>query len=362
MIASSVPPLPCESPDSDMEAEPTQEKSLTSQSNQENSVDNEPSSSASKISRDASDQSYTSFSTLKRQSRNTQDEENSVPKKLNASKQIPDAVLANRYPKFSQGPYEIVVTSIGSVNSSIHPLIVGRLLSSTLKKDITEIKKLGFSKVSVQFKLREAANNIINNPILNSNNLIAYIPSYRVSRQGVIRNIPLDLAENTIKEEIDSSVGIIFVRRLSRKIIDPSTRSVSYSPSKFIAITFEGQTVPQFLYLYMVRPWFLKLGLDREEIVTACRIRSNHYNLHASLYRCNIISSPACECGHPSQDINHTLWICPRHQDHRPYLLKKLEEKSKKPPPFDAFELLSIPSAGIISCLASFFKKCNLNI
>ncbi|XP_029660598.1 uncharacterized protein LOC115234035 [Formica exsecta] len=146
MIASSVPPLPCESPDSDMEAEPTQEKSLTSQSNQENSVDNEPSSSASKISRDASDQGYTSSSTLKRQSRKTQDEENSVPKKLNASKQIPDAVLANRYTKSSQGPYEIVVTSIGSINSSIHPLTVGRFLSSTLKKDITEIKKLGFSK------------------------------------------------------------------------------------------------------------------------------------------------------------------------------------------------------------------------
>ncbi|KAM0724686.1 hypothetical protein ACS0PU_009070 [Formica fusca] len=294
MIASSVPPLPCESPDSDMEAEPIQVNSLTTKSNQENSADNELPSSVSKILSDASDQGYTKTSTLKRQSRKTQDEENPVPKKLNASKQISDAVLANRYSKSSQGPYEIVVTSIGSTNSSIHPLTVGRLLSSTLKKDITEIKKLGFSKVSVQFKTREAANNLINNSILNSNNLIAYIPSYRVSRQGVIRNVPLDLAENTIKEEIDSSAGIISVRRLSRKIIDPSTRSVSYAPSKSIAITFEGQTVPQFLYLYMVR-YEVSLLISKPSLCYSC-YRYGHIKSQCR-------GQPRCvHCGDKSHD------------------------------------------------------------
>ncbi|XP_070169673.1 uncharacterized protein [Polyergus mexicanus] len=193
-----------------------------------------------------------SSSSLKRQIQKSQ-EDNSAPKKLNASRIIPDTVLNNRYTKSCQGPFEIVITSTGAANTSIHPLTVGRLLSSTLKKDIAEIKKLGFSKISAQFKSREAANNLINNPILNANNLIAYIPSYRVSRQGIIRNVPLVLAESTIKEEIDCSVGINSVRRLNRKVIDSSTRSVSYAPSKSIAIIFEGQDIPQFLYLYMVR-------------------------------------------------------------------------------------------------------------
>ncbi|XP_070169699.1 uncharacterized protein [Polyergus mexicanus] len=193
-----------------------------------------------------------SSSSLKRQIQKSQEEDNSVPKKFNASRIIPDTVLNNRYTKSCQGPFEIVIMSTEAANTSIHPLTVGHLLSSTLKKDI-EIKKLGFSKISAQFKSREAANNLINNPILNANNLIAYIPSYRVSRQGIIRNVPLDLTKSTIKEEIDFSVGINSVRRLNRKVIDPSTRLVSYAPSKSIAITFEGQNIPQSLYLYMVR-------------------------------------------------------------------------------------------------------------
>ncbi|XP_070152117.1 uncharacterized protein Cyt-b5 isoform X1 [Polyergus mexicanus] len=199
------------------------------------------------------DSNVLSSTSLKRQIQKCQGEDDSIPKKLNASRIIPDSVLNNRYTKSCQGPFEIVITSTGAANTSIHPLTVGRLLSSTLKKDILEIKKLGFSKISAQFKSRDAANNLINNPILNANNLIAYIPSYRVSRQGIIRNVPLDLSESTIKEEIDCSVGINSVRRLNRKVIDPSTRLVYYTPSKSIAITFEGQDIPQSLYLYMVR-------------------------------------------------------------------------------------------------------------
>lgn len=217
LIASTLPPLTNDSPDSDMKVEPTLDKSPLLHSKQEIRSDKETSPPDSTISRDSRD---SGSSTLKRQIQKCQEEDNSVSKKLNASKQIPDAVLTNRYSKSSQGLFEIVITSTGTVNTSIHPLTVGRLLSSTLKKDIIEIKKLGFFKISAQFKSREAANNLINNPILNSNNLIAYIPSYRVSRQGVIKNVPLDLTESIIKEEIDCSVGINSVRRLNRKIID----------------------------------------------------------------------------------------------------------------------------------------------
>ncbi|KAL6420986.1 hypothetical protein ACFW04_014032 [Cataglyphis niger] len=129
---------------------------------------------------------------------------------------------------------------------------MGRLLSSTLKKDIIEIKKLAFSKISVLFNSRKTANNLINNPILKSKNLIVYIPSYRVSRQGVIRNVLLDLTENNIEKEIDCPFGISSVQRLNRKIIDLSTRAMSYSPFKSIAITFKDQKISQYLYLFMV--------------------------------------------------------------------------------------------------------------
>lgn len=78
------------------------------------------------------------------------------------------SVTKNSYDKHCQDPYGVIIqyeTNISS-SSSIDPLNIGRLLSSTIKKDILEIKKTGYSKITVQLKFREAANNLINNPIL----------------------------------------------------------------------------------------------------------------------------------------------------------------------------------------------------
>jgi len=41
------------------------------------------------------------------------------------------------------------------------------------------------------------------------------------------------------------------------------------------------------------KPWFSRLSLPREQIVTLGRLRSNHYNLNYSLHRKNIVASSA---------------------------------------------------------------------
>lgn len=69
------------------------------------------------------------------------------------------------------------------------------------------------------------------------------------------------------------------------------------------------------------KSWFHKTYFSREEIVTVCRIRSNHYNLNSSLYKYKIVSSPACNCGNPIQDINHVFWYCPLFINHRKHLI-----------------------------------------
>jgi len=81
--------------------------------------------------------------------------------------------LNNKYDKHCQGPFDVFIQPDSGGSSSIDPLFVGRLLSSTIRKDISEIKKVGYSKLLVQFNSREAANNLIHNPILKSKNLIA---------------------------------------------------------------------------------------------------------------------------------------------------------------------------------------------
>ncbi|EFN63458.1 hypothetical protein EAG_12796, partial [Camponotus floridanus] len=79
------------------------------------------------------------------------------------------------------------------------------------------------------------------------------------------------------------------------------------------------------------RPWFDGFDLDRAEIATISRIRSNHYNLNYSLHRCGLVPHPRCHCGLSRQDINHILWSCPLYECHRAPMLQSLRETLKSP-------------------------------
>jgi len=57
--------------------------------------------------------------------------------------------------------------------------------------------------------------------------------------------------------------------------------------------------------------WFFHLSLSKNQIVTLCKLRSNHYNLNYSLPRKNITASSAYQCGDPRQDVNHVIFRCP---------------------------------------------------
>lgn len=160
--------------------------------------------------------------------------------------------LDNKYDKHCQGPFDVFIQPESGGSTSIDPLFVDRLLSSTIRKDISKIKKVDYSKLLVQFNSCEAANNLINNPILKSKNLIAYIPSFRTSRQGIIRNVPLDLSVDDIKSGLVSSFEVASVRRLNRKILSEDSSS-SFIPSKSVSISFKDQRLPNYIYLYMVR-------------------------------------------------------------------------------------------------------------
>lgn len=107
--------------------------------------------------------------------------------------------------------------------------------------------------------------------------------------------------------------------------------------------------------------WFSKLKFGRTEIVTICRIRSNHYNnLNYSLNRYNIVDFPACDCEAPQQDINHIFWSCPALSVHRGSLLCSLEWSLKLLPPY-IFDLLN-PSYRLITPIVSFLRKNDILI
>lgn len=67
------------------------------------------------------------------------------------------------------------------------------------------------------------------------------------------------------------------------------------------------------IYCILKKPWFAKIKMARSFITPIVRLRSDDYNLNASLFRKNLIDDPSCSCGFPCemQDFNHVLYECP---------------------------------------------------
>jgi len=109
------------------------------------------------------------------------------------------------------------------------------------------------------------------------------------------------------------------------------------------------------------KPWYFDKSLNRKEIVLINRIRSNHYNLNYSLYRKNIVKSPACFCGDPRQDINHIVFYCPITIP-KSSALRSFLSKSFPHCPIDIFPLLSNPCPKLIRLLLAYLKANDLAI
>lgn len=139
-------------------------------------------------------------------------------------------------------------------------MVIGRLLYADSKNDILELKKIGHSKINIRLKTGEAANKLISSQIFKEKKYNVYIPLYRVARKGIIRGVPLDLTEGEILKGLEAKSVIISIQRLNRRKreISVSTHnnesaSGNLIPSQTVLITFRGQSLPEYLFLYMMR-------------------------------------------------------------------------------------------------------------
>ena len=90
-------------------------------------------------------------------------------------------------------------------------------------------------------------------------------------------------------------------------------------------------------------------------------MRSSHHSLAESLQRKHIINSPSCKCGYPCEDLNHVLWHCPLHSQHRVKLFTQLN-KLKIFPPIDIDSIISEPNIKASIIISNFFQKCNITV
>jgi len=193
-----------------------------------------------------------------------------------------------RYNNKDRPPFLVQVQSTLE-SSPPHPLHISRILSQILPRDILEIRKLGLGKVIVQLNSYETANRLVNNKSLTASNLKAFIPSYRVLRTGVVRDIPQDVSLETLKESISSPIKILEIHRLNRRL--KSGNDIQYVPSRTLCIKFSGQVLPRFIYFYNCR-YPVSPFIPKTRICFSC-FRIGHLSKSCK-------SRPRClHCGEP---------------------------------------------------------------
>jgi len=116
----------------------------------------------------------------------------SVPE-LPLRKPAPNAILMFRYHSRDRPPFVVQVQSLQESDSTnLHPLHISRILSQIYPKDMLEIKKIGRNRILAQMCTYEAANKLLEDKSLAARNLKAFVPTHKILRVGVIRDVPQD--------------------------------------------------------------------------------------------------------------------------------------------------------------------------
>lgn len=135
-----------------------------------------------------------------------------------------------------------------SDNTVLHPVSFGRFLKKNIFRSIINgsLKKIGRNRLSLSFSNYTDANIFINSPSLLNNNYKVFIPSFHITRVGLIRGVPLDWTPEDIISNINVPIGcgqIMKVRRLNRKV--KLNENVSWKPTESVVVTFDGQVLPK---------------------------------------------------------------------------------------------------------------------
>lgn len=158
-----------------------------------------------------------------------------------------------KYQASDCGPYVVYAELISdtSTNKTLHPLKFGAFLYKNQLKNILQdgIKKIGRNRLSVTFRTAKDANEFLEIPIFKDNGYKIYIPSFNISRMGIVKGIPQDWSHEEIIDSVKLPPGvghIIRTRRMNRKEINQD--GVNWIPTQTVVITFDGQILPKEIY------------------------------------------------------------------------------------------------------------------
>lgn len=160
------------------------------------------------------------------------------------------------YTADDKGPYIVHVSreiSDPASGTSIRAIKFGQFLHTHKIPSIINdgVKNIGRNRIEVKFSSAQAANSFISNPVLQMCKYKANLPTYNVTRMGLVRGIPVDWSMEEILQSIELPQGcgeIVKMRRLNRKSINEGV--VSWIPTQAVVINFKGQILPSKIYSF----------------------------------------------------------------------------------------------------------------
>ncbi|KYN17309.1 hypothetical protein ALC57_10405, partial [Trachymyrmex cornetzi] len=129
-----------------------------------------------------------------------------------------------------------------------HFSVLSSIVSEIVNADVLNIKRIDNGKALVEVRSAEAANRMVANPAFAKHKLRVFIPSFRVLRTGIIKGIDQSLSLECIKGHIRSSIKILDIQRLNRRMT--INHQVSYIPSRTLCVKFTGQQLPKEIVLF----------------------------------------------------------------------------------------------------------------
>lgn len=218
------------------------------------------------------------------------------------------------YPENIRGPYKVIIQSTNSNDTNqkpLHAINVAKLITTLYPNKIDKLQHSGKNTLVLTTYDRKIANDLIQLDILKQKNLVAFIPSAYIYKKVIIKNIPTDMSEKEIKDNLvlDSPVStfqIFRVMRFNRRITQEDNKII-YVPTGTVLITYIGQVFPQHAYLYQLSiP--VHLYIPKVKLCTNC-YRYGHTKTNCKsktrCYKCGKSDHTQENC-----DINSDKYMC----------------------------------------------------
>lgn len=159
-----------------------------------------------------------------------------------------------QYQVSDNAPFVVHVQKEGEVDSatSLHPITFGRFLKQNNFNGIVNgsLKRVGRNRISMTFSTFMDANNFLLNKNLEIAKYKAFIPTFNVTRMGVVKGVPLDWSDEEVLSSMTVPLGcgpIIKIRRIKRKVI--TNNASQFINTGTVIITFDGQVLPTRVYM-----------------------------------------------------------------------------------------------------------------